>query len=67
MACALDCRVRLALGSRDSIDRFLLEARATAKFSHPNIVTIFSVEEADGTRFITMELLDIVGGAEAVS
>ena len=46
--------------SRDSdrLRRFEHEARAAAALNHPNIVTIFSVEEADGTRFLTMELVD---------
>jgi serine/threonine protein kinase/Tfp pilus assembly protein PilF len=35
--------------------RFEREAKAVATLNHPNIVTIFSVEEADGVRFLTME------------
>jgi TolB-like protein/Flp pilus assembly protein TadD/predicted Ser/Thr protein kinase len=38
--------------------RFELEARAVATLKHPNIVTIYSVEEASGVHFITMELID---------
>jgi serine/threonine protein kinase len=42
----------------DQIERFEREARAVAALNHPNIVTIFSVEEAGGVRFLTMELVD---------
>jgi serine/threonine protein kinase/Tol biopolymer transport system component len=38
--------------------RFEREARAVAALSHPNIVTVFSVEEAEGVHFITMELVE---------
>ena len=34
------------------------EARAVAALSHPHIVTIHSIEEAGGIRFITMELIE---------
>jgi Tol biopolymer transport system component/predicted Ser/Thr protein kinase len=38
--------------------RFEREARAVAALNHPNIVTIHSVEQADGVHFLTMELVD---------
>ena len=43
--------------------RFEREARALAALSHPNIVTVFSVEEHENRPFITMEL--VTGGTLA--
>ena len=43
--------------SAERLQRFESEARAVAALNHPNIVTVHSVEEADGIRFITMELV----------
>jgi serine/threonine protein kinase/tetratricopeptide (TPR) repeat protein len=40
------------------VSRFEREARTLASLKHPNIVTIYSVEEDRGTRFLTMELVD---------
>ncbi len=42
---------------RQALARFKREARALAALDHPNIVGIHSVEEADGVRFLTMQLV----------
>jgi tetratricopeptide (TPR) repeat protein len=39
-------------------DRFQREARAIAALSHPNIVTVHSIEEHDGVPFLTMEFVE---------
>ncbi|HEX6030132.1 MAG TPA: protein kinase [Tepidiformaceae bacterium] len=44
--------------SPDRLARFEREARAVAGLNHPNIVTLHSVEEEEGVRFLTMELVD---------
>jgi TolB-like protein/Tfp pilus assembly protein PilF len=44
--------------SADRLERFRREAKALAALDHPGIVTVFSVEEADGVHFLTMQLIE---------
>ena len=41
--------------SQERLERFQREAETLAALDHPNIVHIYSVEEAGGTRFLTMQ------------
>lgn len=41
-----------------SVARFFREARSGAALNHPNIVTVYSVEEEAGFCFLTMELIE---------
>ena len=45
-------------GDAERLKRLQREARAVAALNHPNIVTIHSVEEAEGIHFLTMELVE---------
>ena len=42
----------------ERLERFRTEAHALAALDHPGIVTVYSVEEADGVHFLTMQFVD---------
>jgi serine/threonine-protein kinase len=39
----------------ERVQRLTQEARAVASLNHPNIVTVYAIEESDGLHFLTME------------
>src|SRR5512144_1183729 len=44
--------------SAERLARFEREATTVAGLNHPNIVVLHSIEEVEGTRFLTMELVE---------
>lgn len=56
-----DVAIKILSGARAGdphrLERFEAEARAVAALDHPNIVTIHTIETAEGVPFFTMELV----------
>jgi len=49
---------KTALGDGAAAGRFVQEARVTARFNHPNIVTIYGVGEVEGSPYVALEYLE---------
>ncbi len=54
------------LQSPDALRRFQREARAAARLQHPNIVTVYDADEANGTHYLAMEYVPGVDLASTV-
>ncbi len=49
---------RRFLEDEETLERFLFEAKATARFNHPHIVTIYAVDEYEGCPYLALEYLE---------
>ena len=55
---ALKFLVKQALADEEEKERFLREAQAAAALDHPNICTVYEIDEVDGETFISMAYVD---------
>src|SRR2546427_4690071 len=46
------------LGGHDRVRRFVQEARAVSALNHPNILTIYEIDEIDSAHFIATEFIE---------
>jgi serine/threonine protein kinase len=60
----LDRRVALRIlpadlaSHRDRMTRFVQEAKAASALNHPNIITIYEIDQTDSVHFIATEFID---------
>lgn len=59
----LDRKVALKIlpgnvGSQDRVRRFVQEAKAASALNHPNILTIYEIDEIDSEHFIATEFIE---------
>ncbi len=47
-----------SLGSTEMVERFLQEARITARFNHPHIISIYAVGRIRGSPYVALEYLE---------
>jgi serine/threonine protein kinase len=45
-------------GNGQALERFLREAQAAARLNHPNVVTVYEINEASGAYYLVMELVE---------
>ena len=55
---AIKMLARELTGDPDRLSRFVREAQAASAINHPNIATIYEIDEADGATFIAMERVE---------
>src|SRR5262245_7050154 len=51
----------------DRLSRFQHEAEVLASLNHPNIAAIHDLEETNGTRYLVLELVDVVNLSDRIA